>query len=605
MNTFNQVSYEEFKLQFAQMYEHYERQRSDNITDPAVRQQRPISTISGWDQQHAVANGYHSNSHLGGWQNAVAVGKEGAAVCSCGLGSPEHDETAKCSGDALSNGSSTCNLYSEVCKADDNQNSDTENKFDIPIVHLTDGGGGEQQLEFILPTSGIDASNGDLDVYKGDEEASLEGVSGSYEDSGVVEGSFSEGVTKDVAGNYEGVSNGEHESEVESKEKEIVSNISVNISGDVQELPETDQYSNKGSAQKLEDDITTSMFELDSSRLSSLEADESFDELVESKSEEIIKKDSDSLELVRHEVTVQVEREIGDSDTSEAYLTPTDTTELAADRKESDVDEVGGVQNCETEVVCLDSSEGVELEIRTEIEAGEVADKNCSNCSMDSEHKENSEVCASSVAENEDETKSIMLDSPIHNSENNNPQVEDDTESLQVVKEHEDVDKRTKSLDTELQTNIGVDSHLETNLNRLNENNDNLLELSRLNNNCDTENTNSSQVPNVVKVESSTNCDPNEAFEVSDKNRTVVVEKQDVPQTPGDLNHLQNSSEEVPVVVKVALEEKSVQETLVIQENSAPMASQTSQEKQIQSASTSTQVDPVHFGMCLNLNFIL
>ena len=33
------------------MYEHYERQRSDNITDPALRQQRPISTISGWEQQ--------------------------------------------------------------------------------------------------------------------------------------------------------------------------------------------------------------------------------------------------------------------------------------------------------------------------------------------------------------------------------------------------------------------------------------------------------------------------------------------------------------------------------------------------------------------------
>lgn len=33
------------------MYEHYERQRSDNITDPALRQQRPISTISGWEHQ--------------------------------------------------------------------------------------------------------------------------------------------------------------------------------------------------------------------------------------------------------------------------------------------------------------------------------------------------------------------------------------------------------------------------------------------------------------------------------------------------------------------------------------------------------------------------
>jgi len=46
----SKVSYEEFRLQFTQMYEHYERRQTDNITDPAVRQQRPISTISGWDQ---------------------------------------------------------------------------------------------------------------------------------------------------------------------------------------------------------------------------------------------------------------------------------------------------------------------------------------------------------------------------------------------------------------------------------------------------------------------------------------------------------------------------------------------------------------------------
>ena len=48
------------------MYEHYERHRSDNITDPEVRQQRPISTISGWDQQHAGNNGYTRPVH---WEN--------------------------------------------------------------------------------------------------------------------------------------------------------------------------------------------------------------------------------------------------------------------------------------------------------------------------------------------------------------------------------------------------------------------------------------------------------------------------------------------------------------------------------------------------------
>lgn len=52
----SKVSYEEFKLQFAQMYEHYERQRTDNITDPALRQARPISTISGWENEGGAAN---------------------------------------------------------------------------------------------------------------------------------------------------------------------------------------------------------------------------------------------------------------------------------------------------------------------------------------------------------------------------------------------------------------------------------------------------------------------------------------------------------------------------------------------------------------------
>uniref|UniRef100_A0A8D8UFC3 Neurobeachin n=1 Tax=Cacopsylla melanoneura TaxID=428564 RepID=A0A8D8UFC3_9HEMI len=61
----SKVSYEEFKLQFAQMYERYDRQRSDNITDPHLRQQRPISTISGWDQptgmDYEEADVEHSN----------------------------------------------------------------------------------------------------------------------------------------------------------------------------------------------------------------------------------------------------------------------------------------------------------------------------------------------------------------------------------------------------------------------------------------------------------------------------------------------------------------------------------------------------------------
>lgn len=42
------------------MYEHYEKHRTDNITDPELRNSRPISTISGWDQER---DEMHNNIH--------------------------------------------------------------------------------------------------------------------------------------------------------------------------------------------------------------------------------------------------------------------------------------------------------------------------------------------------------------------------------------------------------------------------------------------------------------------------------------------------------------------------------------------------------------
>lgn len=41
------------------MYEHYEKHRTDNITDPELRQSRPISTISGWDHEREDMNIVH------------------------------------------------------------------------------------------------------------------------------------------------------------------------------------------------------------------------------------------------------------------------------------------------------------------------------------------------------------------------------------------------------------------------------------------------------------------------------------------------------------------------------------------------------------------
>uniref|UniRef100_A0AAG5DUL1 Neurobeachin n=1 Tax=Anopheles atroparvus TaxID=41427 RepID=A0AAG5DUL1_ANOAO len=85
----SKVSYEEFKLQFAQMYEHYEKHRTDNITDPALRQQCPISTISGWEQ-------HGSGTTAVGSSNSNDAGKEGELDVHSS-GSSTSDGGSKCS----------------------------------------------------------------------------------------------------------------------------------------------------------------------------------------------------------------------------------------------------------------------------------------------------------------------------------------------------------------------------------------------------------------------------------------------------------------------------------------------------------------------------
>ncbi|XP_064636479.1 neurobeachin-like isoform X3 [Lineus longissimus] len=47
----SKVAYEDFKIHMNQMYQQYERQRVDGITDPNIRQQFPISTISGLQEE--------------------------------------------------------------------------------------------------------------------------------------------------------------------------------------------------------------------------------------------------------------------------------------------------------------------------------------------------------------------------------------------------------------------------------------------------------------------------------------------------------------------------------------------------------------------------
>ncbi|XP_048481207.1 neurobeachin isoform X5 [Plutella xylostella] len=96
----SKVSYEEFKLQFAQMYEHYEQRRADNITDPAERQQRPISTISGWDRRPERQRRDHRSVLHHAAQTEIGKGLSLREVESCNCTERTTDEV----------------IYSDVCK---------------------------------------------------------------------------------------------------------------------------------------------------------------------------------------------------------------------------------------------------------------------------------------------------------------------------------------------------------------------------------------------------------------------------------------------------------------------------------------------------------
>lgn len=86
------------------MYEHYERHRTDNITDPALRRAHPISTISGWDQDRDETAVIESASH-GKLKNAI---EDPNSSCTTDGGAYTNGVPAKCSENVIDLDSVKC-----------------------------------------------------------------------------------------------------------------------------------------------------------------------------------------------------------------------------------------------------------------------------------------------------------------------------------------------------------------------------------------------------------------------------------------------------------------------------------------------------------------
>lgn len=613
------------------MYEHYERQRSDNITDPAVRQQRPISTISGWDQQHT--NGYHTRPPITSWpgpalplQDSQPSSAAGSAVCSCDLGvresgPPIHEPQQqasqgglvgsvacscdlespgglgdKCSADGLlgleeekvpsdivSIGSSTCNLYSEVCKPDstltleDDNASYTEDHGEcLPasedqIVPDSDQGQVYPETPISEPSNQVlkenDCNSLSEEIVSKENELHSENI---------------EFVKSKTANENVEVDNISQEKSLEELRKEVDKEQGCPIDGnnspaqDKQNSSNTD-ISPKGvldaeelkNGAKIVTHVAASKSEGGSPAVENLV--ESFDEAVELQDEHTIKEDVELLNLVSNEVTVQVEREVGDSDTSEAYLTPTDTAETSTEKKETEAEESEESKplGSEADVGVARSSNESSIEEKASGEEAVLilAKDSKGSCSSSPEA---ADIEVEAKLEGEECVKTLE-----GGGDNSGGQFQG--------KDFKTVDREEVACITEDSESVldeGAESTVESC-----ESNENVLDdgigklsdgVADIHAKSVPDTNNSFEVPNVVSTalsEISTKCDP------------IRTER---PVHAAGSNSLE---EDVSVELRKQVSKETEEEPVVL-----PANTRNSPQKRPHSASTSTQVDPVHFG---------
>ncbi|XP_075235222.1 A kinase anchor protein rugose [Lycorma delicatula] len=274
----SKVSYEEFKLQFAQMYEHYERQRSDNITDPALRQQRPISTISGWERQ-ASLQPIFQDSNIDKDEQL----RESDVPCNCEAEAVPIEEDT----------SASTIVGSIITAAEAIVTDSTPSPSSTPQLHSNQNTSTTQTLS--------------------------ESITGYAEKKDVV---YGEGEVADELQQ-------EQQLEVANSDRDVHDNENVSVDSVVLSVVNKSDDGNNINEVVPENDVKN---------IDGLTNENNVISVLESTLSENTLSSGDNSEttiLLNSDINKLVEREIIDSDTSEAYLTPTEI-----DRKDVDPEEI-------------------------------------------------------------------------------------------------------------------------------------------------------------------------------------------------------------------------------------------------------------------------
>ncbi|XP_018047114.1 PREDICTED: neurobeachin isoform X1 [Atta colombica] len=625
----SKVSYEEFKLQFAQMYEHYERQRSDNITDPELRQQRPISTISGWDQQHSGSNGYNRPAVWGNQNHEIQHMERNykefdsseandrlEESCSCDLNSIDNTESdgspaiVKSRSETLDTLQS-CEVVSLDSRLSDKPETPTtarETHTETPTI-LEEANSEAISLPTTQETSEVISIESSSDFY-----SEVHKIESSSPDSMIVQDTLKK--EQDTILEKQSVAVTESSSTEQIKETTEVTAVELKNSKETvtdTNIPDTvsatvDKVDNPPVEDKeVKEEIAKSVEENnvrtdDSNTPTNTEDSDKIATVIENAADSVALKvdtEEDIVPIVpsdetREPLTVKVieklqlenDREIIDSDTSEAYLTPTENQEISSEIK-SRMSE--GEKNDDEIVEKKDISEDRDTETG-ENDAGEtVKNPNCSTSIVES-----GEACAEKAIDlGSEKVEPVIVNSALSSDECAVDSLTEDKSA--VINDNEDAkvnEKHSREPST-------ISTSVSDNKSDVPVTTDEVEVTDSVCSNSDVQSSvdNMTQVPNPKQQipTISTVCDATKSLSdgVPQIVSSNVVARDNAllnDLTPDHVDTHRRSS--LPIVTSETIADDNGHEPPSLP---VPLRKTSSPQKRPRSASTSTQVDPNHF----------